>query len=144
MEGTVPAAELRESEELHRITLLSMSDAVFITDNEGVFTFICPNVDVIFGYSHEEVRSMDRISRLPGRELLEPGQLADAGEVWNIEHEIEAKGGVGHLKDTLGLVSMRERARMVRAHLLVSSKPGAGTTVEIHLPLDPAQVQSAV
>jgi signal transduction histidine kinase len=49
-----------------------------------------------------------------------------------------------HQRDTLGLISMRERARMVRAHLLVSSKPGAGTTVEVHLPFDMAQVQAAV
>ena len=31
------------------------------------------------------------------------------------------------LKDTLGLLSMRERARLVHAQLLVSSKPGGGT-----------------
>ena len=49
MDDTVSALALRESEELHRITLINMSDAVFITDDEGVFTFICPNVDVIFG-----------------------------------------------------------------------------------------------
>jgi PAS domain S-box-containing protein len=40
---------LRESEELHRATLSSISDAVFLTDNEGRFTYICPNVDVIVG-----------------------------------------------------------------------------------------------
>ena len=56
MEETVSAQALRESEELHRITLLSMSDAVFITDDSGVFTFICPNVDVIFGPA-EDVRA---------------------------------------------------------------------------------------
>ena len=39
-------------------------------------------------------------------------------------------------KDTLGLVSMRERARLVRARLVVFSKPGAGTTVEVRLPLE--------
>ena len=37
---------LRESEELHRITLSNISDAVFITDDAGVFTFICPNVSI--------------------------------------------------------------------------------------------------
>jgi signal transduction histidine kinase len=47
-------------------------------------------------------------------------------------------------KDTLGQISMRERARMIRAQLLVSSRPGAGTTVEVHLPFDPSQTQSAV
>ena len=93
MEQTVSAQALRESEELHRITLLSMSDAVFITDDSGVFTFICPNVDVIFGHSHEDVRRMERISRLLGRELIQPGELARRGEVQNIEHEIETKDG---------------------------------------------------
>jgi PAS domain S-box-containing protein len=70
MDDTVSAPALRDSEELHRITLLSMSDAVFITDDDGAFTYICPNVDVIFGYAHEEVRAMERISRLMGRELV--------------------------------------------------------------------------
>lgn len=35
---------LRESEELHRATLSSISDAVFLTDDDGLFTFICPNI----------------------------------------------------------------------------------------------------
>ncbi len=93
MNDTVSALALRESEELHRITLINMSDAVFITNDEGVFTFICPNVDVIFGYGPDEVRAMDRISQLLGKELLEPGQLMANGEIRNIEHEIEAKDG---------------------------------------------------
>jgi len=29
-------------EELHRATLSSISDAVFLTDDEGVFTAMCP------------------------------------------------------------------------------------------------------
>ncbi len=73
MADTVPAEALQESEELHRITLLNMSDAVFITNDDGLFTFICPNVDVIFGHSLDEVRAMGRISGLLGRELIEPG-----------------------------------------------------------------------
>jgi signal transduction histidine kinase len=47
-------------------------------------------------------------------------------------------------KDTLGLVSMKERARLVHAHLRVSSAPGAGTTIEVHLPLDSSHVQSTL
>ena len=54
MDESVLAQALRESEELHRVTLLSMSDAVFITNDDGAFTFICPNVDVIFGYGEDE------------------------------------------------------------------------------------------
>jgi len=93
MDDTVSARALRESEELHRVTLLSMSDAVLITDSDGAFTYICPNVDVIFGYGPEEVRALGRIARLMGRELIDPAELAATGELRNIEHDIEAKGG---------------------------------------------------
>ncbi len=93
MDDTVSALALRESEELHRITLINMSDAVFITNDQGVFTFICPNVDVIFGYGPDEVRTMDRISRLFGRELIDREQLISGGEIRNIEHEIVTKDG---------------------------------------------------
>jgi PAS domain S-box-containing protein len=94
MNDAAASVALRESEELHRITLLSMSDAVFITDDDGVFTFICPNVDVIFGYGHDEVRTMNRISRLLGHDLVERERLAATGEIRNIEHEAVIKGGL--------------------------------------------------
>ncbi len=84
---------LHESEELHRITLLNMSDAVFITNDDGVFTFICPNVDVIFGYGPDEVRAMNGISQLLGRELVDRKQLTAEHEIRNIEHEIVTKEG---------------------------------------------------
>ena len=38
-------------------------------------------------------------------------------------------------KHTLGLVSMRERARLVHARLVVSSDPGRGTSVEARIPV---------
>src|SRR5262245_7846234 len=93
MEDTVSALALRESEALHRITLLNMSDAVFITNDDGVFTFICPNVDVIFGWRPEEVQSMGRISELLGQDLTDRARLAAKGEIRNIEHEIVTKHG---------------------------------------------------
>ncbi len=49
---------LRESEELYRTILGNISDAVFITDLDGAFSFICPNVAVIFGYGPAEVQQM--------------------------------------------------------------------------------------
>lgn len=92
---TVPALALHESEELHRITLSNMSDAVFITDDDGRFTFICPNVDVIFGYGQHEVRTMTGIADLLGPELVDLTQLRELGEVRNLEREIVTKYG-GH------------------------------------------------
>jgi PAS domain S-box-containing protein len=84
---------LRESEELHRATLTSISDAVFVADDEGAFTYICPNVDVIFGYTPDEVQAMGRISRLLGDALFDRGALDAAGEIRNVEREVTAKGG---------------------------------------------------
>ena len=84
---------LRESEELHRATLSNISDAVFLTDDEGVFTFVCPNVDVIFGYVPDEVHAMTRISRLLGEGLFDRADLAAQGEIRNIERDITSKSG---------------------------------------------------
>jgi PAS domain S-box-containing protein len=84
---------LRDSEELHRATLSSISDAVFLTDDEGLFTFVCPNVDVIFGYVPDEVRGMTRISRLLGENLFDRADLAARGEIRNIEREVTSKTG---------------------------------------------------
>src|SRR4030095_5880912 len=72
---------LRDSEELHRATLSSISDAVFLTDDEGLFTFVCPNVDVIFGYVPRQGRGMTRISRLLGENLVDRTDLAATREV---------------------------------------------------------------
>ena len=84
---------LCESEELHRATLTNISDAVFVTDDEGVFTFICPNVDVIFGYAPDEVAATTRISSLLGEDLFDPAELAATGEIRNLERDIVSKSG---------------------------------------------------
>src|SRR5262245_29997065 len=84
---------LRESEELHRATLSNTSDAVFLTDDEGRFRFICPNVDVIFGYIPDEVQAMSSIDRLLGEGLFDRRDLAARLEIRNIEREVTAKSG---------------------------------------------------
>jgi PAS domain S-box-containing protein len=84
---------LRESEELHRATLSHISDAVFLTDDHGAFTFVCPNVDVIFGYAPDEVQAMTQISRLLGDNLFDRAELATRGEIRNLERQVTAKSG---------------------------------------------------
>jgi PAS domain S-box-containing protein len=86
---------LIESEELHRITLNNISDAVFITNQDGVFTFICPNMDVIFGYSEQEVAEKN-ISLLLGEHLFNTAELETVGEISNIERVITDKFGREH------------------------------------------------
>ena len=100
---------LRASEELHRIVLSNISDAVFITDNNGAFTFVCPNVDMIFGYSFEEAWSLGHITHLLGKNLFLPEALAAAGEMRNIEREVTAKSGTVHtLLVSVKRVSIRD------------------------------------
>ena len=74
-------ADLQESEEVHRLTLGNISDAVFITTSSGDFTFVCPNVHVIFGYSIAEVEQLGNIRRLLGDGVFDPAALASAGEI---------------------------------------------------------------
>lgn len=93
MSDIVSAQALHDSEELHRITLMNMSDAVFITDDHGAFTYVCPNVDVIFGHTEDAVRSMRGIAHLLGRSIVAPGEPIPGGELRNIEHEIVTRSG---------------------------------------------------
>jgi PAS domain S-box-containing protein len=90
-------AALRESEELHRVTLSSISDTVLITDSNGAFTYVCPNVHVIFGYSDDEVRALQNVESLLGAAVFEPSQLAHTNEIENIERSITDKHGNRHV-----------------------------------------------
>jgi PAS domain S-box-containing protein len=87
---------LKENEEKLRIILSSISDTVFVTNNAGIFTYICPNVDVIFGHSNEEVEKLGNISMLLGENLYNRDELDDMGELSNIECEVTDKSGKSH------------------------------------------------
>ena len=85
--------QLRASEALHQLILGNISDAVFITDEAGRFTYICPNVDVIWGYSQADVARFGNISRLLGSTLCDSAALDAAGELRNIDCEIATANG---------------------------------------------------
>jgi PAS domain S-box-containing protein len=85
--------ELRESEELHRATLSNISDAVFLTDDDGNFTFVCPNVDVLFGYSPDDVFAFKNVAGLLRKDLFERTELRSRGEIRNIECDLTIKSG---------------------------------------------------
>jgi PAS domain S-box-containing protein len=84
---------LLDSEELLRITLDNILDPVFITDNEGRFTFICSNIPFILGYAVEEIRAMGNISALFGEALFPLEELERQGEIRNIDCVIACKDG---------------------------------------------------
>ena len=96
--------ELRRSEELHRVTLNNMTDTVLITDEGGEYTYVCPNVHFIFGYTAEEIRELGTIEDLLGADLFDRAALAEDGVLKNIETTATDKAGREH---TL-LVNVRE------------------------------------
>jgi PAS domain S-box-containing protein len=87
---------LRESEELLRITMENILDPIFITDDEGTFTFICPNVPHIFDYTVEEIQAMGNIAKLVGENLFDLELLKNKREIHNIERRIADKNGNEH------------------------------------------------
>ena len=96
--------DLRQSEELHRVTLNNMTDTVLITDEDGEYTYVCPNVHFIFGYTADEIREQGTIDTLLGEDIFDREELAEAGVLKNIECTVTDKAGREH---TL-LVNVRE------------------------------------
>ncbi|MBV0902873.1 bacterio-opsin activator domain-containing protein [Haloarcula salina] len=95
---------LRQSEELHRVTLNNMTDTVLITGEDGTYTYVCPNVHFIFGYTAEEIQEVGTIDDLLGEDLFDREELAENGVLKNIETTATDKAGREH---TL-LVNVRE------------------------------------
>lgn len=87
---------LQYSEALHRITLTSISDAVFITDDSMNFVYISPSVINVFGYTEKEVQWFDKISALLGEDFFDRDTLAEHGEIRNIELSVCDKLGRQH------------------------------------------------
>ncbi|GAB7008115.1 bacterio-opsin activator domain-containing protein [Halorubrum trueperi] len=97
---------LRRSEKLHRVTLNNMTDTVLITNEDGEYTYVCPNAHFIFGYTADEIRELGPIGDLLGEDLFDRETLADEGVLKNIETTATDKAGREH---TL-LVNVREVA----------------------------------
>ncbi|MFP8891123.1 bacterio-opsin activator domain-containing protein [Natrialbaceae archaeon A-CW2] len=88
--------ELRRSEELHRVTLAHMTDTVLLTDETGAFTYVCPNVHFIFGYTAEEIYELGTIDALLGEGLYDEDELARSGVLTNVECTATDRSGTEH------------------------------------------------
>jgi len=98
------AEELRASEELHRVTLNNMTDTVLVTDEDGAFTYVCPNVHFIFGYTAEEIHGFGTIDELLGGDPADAESLAEDGVATNVEWTATDADGDEHAL----LVNVRE------------------------------------
>jgi len=125
-QNDIPSASgevLRESEMLHRIILNNILDAVFITNDDGRFTYVCPNVSVIFGYGYEEVIAFGHIDKLLGADLFNPQELTASNELYNIERSVQDK--LGHTRILLvnvKRVSIKEGTRLYTCHDITGRK----------------------
>lgn len=89
-------AKLQESEDLYRFILSNLSDTVFITDDSGTFTFVCPNIEFIFGYSSQETENFDNVTQLLGDDLFDIDQLKTSREIRNLKRTVKDKAGRYH------------------------------------------------
>ncbi|UCG62766.1 MAG: PAS domain S-box protein [Candidatus Zixiibacteriota bacterium] len=87
---------LRESEEIHRVLLGQISDAVLITDDQGRFTYVSSGADTIFGYSVNEIMAMEGVDLLLGPGLFVPSDFETSDELPNIKCTIVDKSGRPH------------------------------------------------
>ncbi len=88
---------LEEREVLHQLILSNISGAVFLTDDEGRFRYVCDNVTYIFGFSVSEVQALDSVDRLlPGIQEYHHA-LEKQAEIRNIEYRVVGKQGEEHV-----------------------------------------------
>ncbi len=88
--------ELREAEELNRLVLSNISDAVFMTNDSGEFTYVCPNTNLIFGYNAEDALSLGNVHKLLGDISIDLEKLEKFGEIENLELDIVDRFGKNH------------------------------------------------
>jgi diguanylate cyclase (GGDEF)-like protein/PAS domain S-box-containing protein len=104
---------LREFDALCRVILDRISEIVLMTDEEGAFAFISPNIEHLLGYSPADVEALGTIQAFLGDNLFEPHQLATDGEIQNIERIVTHKTGNTHwLSIYVKQVSWRNATRL--------------------------------
>ncbi|MBZ8182124.1 PAS domain S-box protein [Oscillatoria salina] len=124
---------LNSSEKLYQIILNNISDTVLITDDLGNFTFICPNIEIIFGYSPQEVKMLRNISALLGEGFFTFAELKTNGEIRNIEQEITDKQGKKHtLLINLKRVTIEEGTILYSCRDISDRKKAENQLTEYH------------
>ena len=111
LESLTKVEDIREgldfSEQISQVILSSISDAIFIANAKGEFTFVSPNINIIFGYTFEEVKAMGNIYQLLGNFTFNQYQLREEGKLLNLFHDIKDKHGkIHHLLINIKKVAM--------------------------------------
>jgi two-component system, cell cycle sensor histidine kinase and response regulator CckA len=83
----------KNSEAFYRLMLESISDTVIITDDQGNMVYVCPNTTKIFGFSHDEVLSLNTIQKLMDGSICDISDLKKQGEFQNLEWTLKDANG---------------------------------------------------
>lgn len=115
--------EIVRLNQLHQTVLSNIRETVLLTDDDGQFTYICPNVHFVFGYDVEEVRELGTVETLFGERLIESDGLGPNGEVTNIETTITDSAGDDHtVLVTVRQVKTEEGARLYSVREITERK----------------------
>ncbi|WP_267643201.1 bacterio-opsin activator domain-containing protein [Haloarchaeobius amylolyticus] len=126
-------AELQASEELHRVTLNNMTDTVLVTNDAGEFTYVCPNVHFIFGYTAEEIYDLGTIDALLGADLFDERRLESETVITNIECTAPDKAGDEHtLLVNVRNVSIQEGTRLYSCRDITTRKQREQALTQLH------------
>ncbi|MEW6412445.1 MAG: PAS domain S-box protein [Candidatus Zixiibacteriota bacterium] len=116
---------LRDSEKLHRVILEHISDALFITDDTGRITYVSPTAADIFGYTPDDLRRVDNIRQILGKDIPDIRELTRRGKFDNIRLTVSDTRGheltllVNIKKTSIGdgtvLYTCRDISRLIRA-----------------------------
>jgi PAS domain S-box-containing protein len=90
---------LAKTHALYNNLLSNISDAVFLTDDTGRFTYVCPNVSTIFSLSKAEIEARGMIQEILGHEFISAIDLhllKARGEITNQECRIWDVTGCPH------------------------------------------------
>jgi PAS domain S-box-containing protein len=96
--------EINRLNQRHETVLSNIRETVFVTDDDGQFTYICPNIQFIFGYDAGEVADIGSVEALLGTPPIDLAALESHGEVVNVETTVSDADGDRHTV----LVSVRE------------------------------------
>lgn len=103
---------LRESEELHRVLLMSLGDIVCITDDVGRFTYVSPNAEAMFGMTPAAVMELAGVGALLGDELERACMHGGCGESLNVETSVRVNDVEKHLLVTVKDVDIAGGTRL--------------------------------
>ena len=106
-------ADVHRRDRLHYETLRNITDTVLVAREDGTLTYVCPNVNHIFGYQREEAARLGTVSALLGDDPAAGYDLDRNGELTNVEQSItDAEGDRHDLLVNVRSVSIGAGTRM--------------------------------